>query len=173
MPQQPFIKMMNLSSRILGGLSSVIVAVLAILLFFDVFMRFVMNSPVDWVLDISSLLQAALALLSAAYVLKVGGHVNMNLLTEFISNIWRRRLRITSYSIAALGCAWMTYLTWNLFYKSLMIKEAMYSITLPLYPFKFLVPLCFVLLTLQSLGLLWNAIRTSTDKFSQDEEGGL
>ncbi len=97
----------------------------------------------------------------------------MDLLTAFVGRHWRRRLIIASYSVASLGCAWMAYLTWGLFYKSMMMKEAMYSLSLPLYPLKFLVPLCFVFLTLQSMSILWNAIRTSPDKFGQDEEGGL
>jgi TRAP-type C4-dicarboxylate transport system permease small subunit len=169
-----FIKMTNLVLRTFEHVSVILVAVLAILLMYEVFMRFVLNSPVDWVLDISQLLQAALAFLSAAYVLKVGGHVNMNLLTEFVSKSWKKKLAISSNSLAAFGCAWMAYLTWDLFSKSLMIKEAMYSIDLPLYPFKILVPLCFASLSLQSLVQLWEAIQTAPEKFDvHAEEGGL
>jgi C4-dicarboxylate transporter DctQ subunit len=157
-------------SHIFGLVGAGIIGILAILLSYDVFMRFVMNNPTDWVLDITQLFQAALAFLAASYILKIGGHVNMNVLPNFVNNQWKRRLAFTSSILTAIGSGWMAYLCWSLFTKSLMIREASYSLNIPLYPWKFLVPFGFLLLSLQSISLAVEYVSQPPDRFSETKE---
>jgi TRAP-type C4-dicarboxylate transport system permease small subunit len=157
-------------SHLFGLVGAGIVGILAILLSYDVFMRFVMNNPTDWVLDITQLFQAALAFLATSYVLKIGGHVNMNVLPTFVNNQWKKRLAIVSSILTAIGSGWMAYLCWRLFTKSLMIREASYSLNIPLYPWKFLVPFGFLLLALQSISLAVEYFSQPPERFSETKE---
>ena len=167
-----FKSLCNLINKItdyLGRLGALLIFILAVLLGYDVIMRYVFNNPTSWVLDITQLIQAAVAFLIAGYVLKIGGHVNMNLLTEFVNNKWRRRLSIAANLITLLGSGWMSYLSWGLFAKSYRIKEATYGLDLPLYPWKFLVMLCFLLMGLQCLVMLIENILAPPDEFGKEK----
>lgn len=151
----------------LGQISAALVVVIGLLLSYDVIMRFVFNISTDWVLDVTQLVQSALAFLGASYVLKTGGHVSMNMITEYLSNEWRRRLAIVASFITMLGSAWMAFLSWNLFARSFAIKEAAYGIDIPLYPWKILVSVCFVLLAIQALAMLIEHILAAPEEFHE------
>lgn len=151
----------------LGQLSAVLVVVITLLLSYDVVMRFVFNVSADWVLDATQLVQAALAFLGASYVLKTGGHVSMNMVTEFLSNEWRRRFAIVASIVTMLGSAWMAFLSWNLFARSFAIRESAYGIDIPLYPWKILVSVCFVLLAIQALAMLIENVLAAPEEFHE------
>lgn len=149
----------------LGHVGAFLISLLAILLVYDVIMRYVFNNPADWVLDLVQLLQVAMAFLTISYVHKIGGHINMNILTQFTSNKGRRWLSIASNSLTMIGSGWMGYLSWPLFTRSYRIHEAAYAIDIPLYPWKLLVPLCFSLMSLQCLVMTIENIMSSPDQF--------
>ncbi|MDQ1336031.1 MAG: hypothetical protein QG552_2981 [Thermodesulfobacteriota bacterium] len=157
----------NKISDFLGLVSGILICILACMMMYDVFVRFVLNDPVDWSLDIGQLLQAAFAFLSASYVLKIGGHVNMEAVVSYVSPEWGRRLTITSTAITALASGWMAFLSWSLFTKSLAISEQLYGIAIPMAPWKFLVPFGFAVMCLQALAMalsLW----LHPEEFMQD-----
>jgi TRAP-type C4-dicarboxylate transport system permease small subunit len=166
-----FIAAINKISNLLGLVSGILICILACLLIYDVFMRFVFNNPVDWTLDISELLQAAVAFLSASYVLKIGGHVNMSAVVSSVSPEWRQRLGIISTAIIGLASGWMSLLSWSLFTKSLAISEQSFGIEMPLAPWKFLVTFGFGVLGLQAVAMalsLW----LYPDESIQEGRGG-
>jgi len=123
--------------------------IMALLMGYDIVMRFVFNSPAEWVLDVVQLVQVTLAFIAAAPVLRDGGHINMELMEMILGSRGQRRLGILSNGICAVGSLWMAVLGWRTFSQSLRISESSYGISLPIYPWKFLVPLCFFILALQ------------------------
>ncbi len=122
---------------------------MAALLIYDVVMRYFFNRPADWVLDIVQLVQVTLAFTAAAPILRAGGHINMELVQTLVTKKSERNLAILSNGICAAGSLWMSILGWRTFSQSYKISESSYGITLPIYPWKFLVPLCFFILGLQ------------------------
>jgi TRAP-type C4-dicarboxylate transport system permease small subunit len=165
------ISLINKMSDYLGRISAGLILIISILLMFEVIMRYVIGKPLDWILDVTLLTQAAFAFLAASYVHKVGGHVSMNILTEYVNNKSRRWLSITSNILTTLGCVWMAFLSWNLFTKSYKIKEASYGVDIPLYPWKILVSVCIVLMSLQCLARLLEDIKASPDDFAEMKGG--
>jgi len=127
---------------------------MALLMGYDIVMRFVFNRPVEWVLDVVQLVQVTLAFIAAAPVLREGGHINMELLQTSLGPRGQRRIGILSDGICAAGSLWMAVLGWRTFSQSYRIAESSYGISLPIYPWKFLVPLCFFVLALQFFAAL-------------------
>lgn len=132
---------------------------MALLMIYEVVMRYVFNAPAEWALDVVQLVQVTLAFTAAAPVLRDGGHINMEMMQELVKKQTQRRLEILSNGICAAGSLWMAVLGWRSFSQSYKISESTFGITLPIYPFKFLVPLCFFLLALQFLALFVKHIR--------------
>ena len=142
-----------------GHVALLALGVMAVLLVYDVVMRYVVGRPADWVLDVVQLVQVTLAFTAAAPVLKAGGHINMELLPTLVGPRYQRRLEILSNGICSAGCLWMTILSWKTFSRSYQIAESAYGIALPLYPWKFLLPLCFFVLALEFFALLLEHLR--------------
>lgn len=161
----------NKLAGFLGLVSGLLICVLACLLIYDVFMRFVLNSPVDWTLDITQLLQAAIAFLSAAYVLKIGGHVNMSAVVAYLSPVWQRRMALLTYAITGLTSAWMSWLSWRLFTESLAISEKSFGISIPMAPWKLMVPVGFGIMCLQALAMAANLWLHPEEFASEGGEG--
>jgi TRAP-type C4-dicarboxylate transport system permease small subunit len=157
----------NKISTIFGVLGEVIICILAVLLMWDVFMRFVVNRPVYWILDITQLLQGAMALMAGAYVLKLGGHVNMSAVIAAATRRWKKILTTVHLSVVAICCGFMAYLSWPMFMQSLRIKECPFGITIPLAPWKFLVPLGFALLSLQALAMTLGYVCSPLEDFKE------
>lgn len=131
----------------------VTLCIMALLLIYEVVMRYVFNKPAEWVLDVVQLVQVTLAFAAAAPVLRDGGHINMELMQTLVKKRTQRSLEILSNGICAAGSLWMAVLGWRTFSQSYKISESSYGITLPIYPWKFLVPLCFFVLALQFFAL--------------------
>jgi len=146
-------------TSVFGMIALAALGVMAVLLVYEVVMRYVVGSPADWVLDVVQLVQVTLAFTAAAPVLKAGGHINMELLPTLVGERQRRWLEVLSNAICAAGSLWMAILSWKTFSRSYQISEAAYGIALPLYPWKFLVPLCFFVLALRFLSSLFDHLR--------------
>ncbi len=139
-------------------------AVMAFLLLYDVVMRYVFHSPADWVLDVVQLVQVTLAFSAAAPVLRAGGHINMELLPTLVGRKRQRQLELISNAICSAGCVWMVVLSWRTFSRSYQIGESAYGIALAIYPWKFLVPLCFGVLALQFFSAFRRHLRDRTHR---------
>jgi TRAP-type C4-dicarboxylate transport system permease small subunit len=148
-------------TTVFGFVALLALGVMAILLVYDVVMRYVVGRPADWVLDVVQLVQVTLAFTAAAPVLKAGGHINMELLPTLVGPRYQRRLAILSNGICSVGCLWMSILSWKTFSRSYQITEAAYGIALPLYPWKFLLPLCFFVLALEFFASFLEHLRNS------------
>lgn len=156
----------NIFSRVVDRVISILriisimtVAIMAVLLLYEVFMRYVFNKPPLWVLDVVQLVQVTLAFIAAAPILKDGGHISMEILPAMLSSAGKRKLELLSNTICAAGSFWMMVLGWRTFSQSYQISESSYGITLPIYPWKFLVPFCFFMLGIQFVGMLINQLK--------------
>lgn len=135
---------------------------LALLMLYDVTVRYVLGGTSDWSLDVVQLTQALLAFAVAAPVLRSGGHISMEVLPAMASERVRRWLGLASNLICGFGSLWMVAVTWKTFVRSYQISEAAYGIALPIYPWKFLAPVCFLLLSLQFFRFVNNGLRAGT-----------
>jgi TRAP-type C4-dicarboxylate transport system permease small subunit len=161
----------NKISDFLGQVSGILICIMACLLVFDVFMRFLLNAPVDWTLDITQLIQAALAFISMAYVLKVGGHVNMDAVVSNVSPPWGRVLVIIGAALTGLASGWMAIISWRFFTISLAISEQAYGIKIPMAPWKLLVPFGFGIMCLQALVMALNLWMHPEEFMREGKEG--
>jgi TRAP-type mannitol/chloroaromatic compound transport system permease small subunit len=79
------IRVIDVFSKAVGHAFSWCVLVLTASTCFEVFMRYVLNSPTVWAFDMSYMLYGALFIMSGAYALSRGSHVR----GDFIYRKWR------------------------------------------------------------------------------------
>jgi TRAP-type mannitol/chloroaromatic compound transport system permease small subunit len=119
----------------------------------EVFSRYVMNEPHDWALNGQIMLYGILFMMAGAYTLSKNGHVRGDVLYGFFRPRTQATIDLVLYFLFFLpGIVALTWAGWEYFNESLAIREKTFSATpLPLYPFKFFIPLAGAILLLQGV----------------------
>ncbi|WP_397534197.1 TRAP transporter small permease subunit [Roseateles sp.] len=126
---------------------------LTLLISWEVFSRYVLNKPHAWVLDAQIMLYGTLFMCAGAYTLSKNGHVRGDVLYGFFRPRTQAAVDLTLYIVFFLpGIVALTWAGWNYAQESLAIREQTFSAdALPLYPFKFVIPIAGGALLLQGL----------------------
>ncbi len=126
---------------------------LTLLISWEVFSRYVLNKPHAWVLDAQIMLYGTLFMTAGAYTLAKNNHVRGDVLYGFFQPRTQAWIDLILYILFFLpGIIALTWAGWNFFQESLAIKEQTFSADpLPVYPFKFVVPIAGGVLLLQGL----------------------
>jgi TRAP-type mannitol/chloroaromatic compound transport system permease small subunit len=119
----------------------------------EVFSRYVLGNPHDWNLNVQIMLYGTLFMMAGAYTLSKNNHVRGDVLYGFFTPRTQAWIDIVLYVVFFLpGIVALTWAGWTYSMEALAIREKTFSATpLPLYPFKFVIPLAGGLLLLQGL----------------------
>ena len=137
----------------IGKLFAWLVVALTALITWEVFSRYALNHPHAWVLDAQIMLYGTLFMTAGAYTLSKNGHVRGDVLYGFFRPRTQAAIDLTLYIVFFLpGIVALTWAGWTYANESLSIREQTFSAeALPLYPFKFMIPLAGAVLLLQGL----------------------
>ena len=148
---QSFMLAVDRLSTFIGKFFAWTVVGLTALICWEVFCRYALNKPHAWVLDAQIMLYGTLFMTAGAYTLSKNGHVRGDVLYGFFRPRTQATLDLILYVIFFLpGIVALTWAGWNFAQESLAIREQTFSAdALPLYPFKFMIPLAGGALLLQ------------------------
>ncbi|NDZ14470.1 hypothetical protein C7T35_18000 [Variovorax sp. WS11] len=126
---------------------------LTVLISWEVFCRYVLNRPHAWVLDLQIMLYGTLFMTAGAYTLAKNGHVRGDVLYGFFRPRTQATIDLTLYVLFFLpGIVALTWAGWVYAGESLSIREQTFSADpIPLYPFKYVIPLAGLTLLLQGI----------------------
>jgi TRAP-type mannitol/chloroaromatic compound transport system permease small subunit len=130
-----------------------LIVLLTLMICGEVFSRYVLNDPHDWALNAQIMMYGTLFMMAGAYTLAKSGHVRGDVLYGFFQPRTQASIDLVLYIVFFLpGIIALTWAGWSYANESLAIREKTFSATpLPLYPFKFIVPLAGAILLLQGL----------------------
>jgi len=130
-----------------------VVLALTLLISWEVFSRYVLNDPHSWVLDLQIMLYGTLFMTAGAYTLAKNGHVRGDVLYGFFRPRTQATIDLTLYIVFFLpGIVALTWAGWTYANESLAMREHTFSgEPLPLYPFKFVIPVAGAVLLLQGV----------------------
>jgi len=80
-----FLKIINAVNDWVGNLLSYFLFLFFALLFMEVILRYFFNSPTVWANELAQMLFGAYAILAGGYILRTGGHVNVDILYSHLS----------------------------------------------------------------------------------------
>jgi TRAP-type mannitol/chloroaromatic compound transport system permease small subunit len=140
-------------STFIGKACAWTVVGLTVLISAEVFSRYVLNKPHGWVLDAQIMLYGVLFMAAGAYTLSKNGHVRGDVLYGFFRPRTQATIDLVLYIAFFLpGLIAMTYAGWTFANESLAIREQTFNADpLPIYPFKFVIPLAGAVLLLQGI----------------------
>jgi TRAP-type mannitol/chloroaromatic compound transport system permease small subunit len=126
---------------------------LALLISWEVYSRYILNEPHDWSLNGQIMLYGTLFMMAGAYTLAKNNHVRGDVLYGFFEPRTQATLDLILYIVFFLpGIVALTWAGWTYAGESFAIREKTFSATpLPLYPFKFVIPVAGGMLLLQGI----------------------
>lgn len=140
-------------STFAGKLFSWAIVGLTGLISWEVFSRYVLDHPHAWVLDAQIMLYGAMFMMAGAYTLSQSAHVRGDVLYGFFEPRTQAAIDLVLYIVFFLpGIFALAYAGWGYANDSLAIHEQTFSPEpLPLYPYKFIIPLAAFFLLIQGL----------------------
>ncbi|MDP3310032.1 MAG: TRAP transporter small permease subunit [Polaromonas sp.] len=150
---QSFLLAVDRFSTWIGKTCAWSVVLLTLLISWEVFNRYVLNNPHAWVLDAQIMLYGLLFMMAGAYTLSKNGHVRGDVLYGFLQPRTQAIIDLTLYIIFFLpGVVALTYAGWTYANESLAIREQTFNADpIPVYPFKFVIPVAGFVLLLQGI----------------------
>ena len=142
---------------------------LVLIVFWEVFSRYVLNTPTDWAYDMSYMLYAALFMLGSHFALKRGAHIRTDMLWEKFSATTKGKIDFYAYIVlffpgmillfgASVDDAWRAFV---------MNERSEQTVWRPLlWPLKSVVPLTALLLLVQGVSEImksWFMMRTGRE----------
>ena len=145
----------------IGRVLSYAVFIMFVLVLSEVVRRYFFNSPTVWANELTQLVFGVYVILSGGYILRWGGHVNVDIFYSTLSDRWKAILDIITSTIFFLFCGMLFVYGGSLALESLSNFEHSRSAwNPPLYPFKLCIPLAMALLMLQGIAKLIRDIYT-------------
>jgi TRAP-type mannitol/chloroaromatic compound transport system permease small subunit len=150
---QKFMMAVDRLTTYVGRLFAWSIAVLTLLVSWEVFSRYVLNHPHPWALDAQIMLYGTLFMMAGAYTLAHQGHVRGDVLYGALRPRTQAGIDLVLFIFFYLpGVLALTWAGWTYANESLAIRENTFSPDpLPLYPFKFVIPAAGFLLLLQGI----------------------
>ncbi len=153
-------------SRMVGHAFAWCIVILTFGTSYEVFVRYVLNSPTSWAFDFSYLMYGALFFMAGAYALSRDGHVR----GDFLYRMWRPRTQaIVELVLYVLfffpGVLALVYSGWLYGMDAMKIREVSVNSPagIPIWQLKLLIPFGAALLALQGFAEVLRCIQCLRD----------
>jgi TRAP-type mannitol/chloroaromatic compound transport system permease small subunit len=142
------------------------ILILTLSVSYEVFMRYVLNSPTVWAFDMMIQMYGALFLMAGPYALAQDTHVRADVLYRLFTKKWQARLDFLLYLLFFFpGILALFWYGWEIASDSWRYQEVSWNspARIQIYFFKTLIPLAGGLMLLQGFAELircWSAMKT-------------
>ena len=147
-------------STLAGKTFAWLIVALMLVVVAEVFKRYALNSPTAFIYDVNNMMYGTLFMMCGAYALAHDGHVRGDFLYGSMKPRTQAALDLVLYIVFFLpGVSALTWAGWDYFRDSMAMNEQTFNATpLPLYPFKFIIPLAGALVLMQGLSEILRCI---------------
>lgn len=137
-----------------------LIVALMLLVVVEVFKRYALNAPTAWVFDASNMMYGTLFMMGGAYTLAHDGHVRGDFLYGSMKPRTQAAIDLVLFVLFFLpGITALTWAGWSYFQDSLAIREQTFNADpLPVYPFKFIIPMAGAIVLMQGLSEILRCI---------------
>lgn len=132
---------------------------------YEVVARYFFDSPTSWAIPLSSLLLGPYFMLAGPYLLHINGHVNVDILHGKLPRKWAAAMDCLIYLVIILFFCLLFGAIWEFAYRSFAMRETLFSTwSAPIWPFKLVIPITFVLMIAQAAVELARAVFRALDR---------
>lgn len=156
-----------------GDVTSLLILPLAIVVFYEVIMRYVFNAPTIWGFEATIFLYGLHFMFGYSYTEVLEGNVKVDIFTSRMSEKTRAILNIITHCVFFLPVfSCLTYYVFQYALTSTMQHEVnSTSWAPPIWPFKLIMAFCFFLLLMQGVSNVLKSILVLTGQTDQTAKG--
>lgn len=149
---EKFFKGIDRANEYIGKAVSYFMLVLVVIILYEIFVRYVLNSPTIWAHEISQMIFGAYIILLGGYLQQRDGHVNVDMLFLRFKPRTRAIINLFTWLLFFLFCGVLLLKGWEMGWDSFKYRETeSTTFAPPVYPIKMMIPLGAFLLLLQGL----------------------
>ncbi len=156
-----------------GVIAALLILPLVAATVYEVFSRYVLNSPTIWAYEIAYMGMGAHFLLGAAYTLKVGGHIRIDIIYAWFGPKTRAFIDLLCYLLLLLPfAAWLAWGLWDYFLDAYRWGERSgQSAWNPvIWPFRLTMAIGFALLAVQTVAEILKRLAVLVGQVDSVEE---
>jgi TRAP-type mannitol/chloroaromatic compound transport system permease small subunit len=156
-----WIRRIDILSKSIGHAFSWCVLILAASTCYEVFMRYVLNSPTAWAFDMSYMMYGALFMMSGAYALSRNSHVRGDFIYRKWSNRTQAKVDLTLYVVFFFPAIFAMVFTGGQYaYESMRILESSVNSPagVPVWPLKSIIFVAGITLMIAGAGELMRCL---------------
>ena len=151
----------NLNDKV-GGIVCLMILPMMLILVWEVFMRYGLNSPTFWAHETSQYFFGAHLIFAGAYALRWGSHVKVEIFYNLLSLRKRAIIDLFTWLLFYLFCGFMLWRGWQAAWLSITRWEHTESFWgPPLWPLRLTIPVAAALVLLQGLTKTANDVYTA------------
>jgi C4-dicarboxylate transporter DctQ subunit len=102
---------MSLINKATTVISGIIIFIVTFLIFFDVFLRYVFNSPSIWITEVSSYLFLYIIFLATAYALQEDQHISVSFLLDLLGTKLQKVANVLASLVGIFFCLVLVWQT--------------------------------------------------------------
>jgi TRAP-type mannitol/chloroaromatic compound transport system permease small subunit len=157
----PFLYIVDSLSAWMGKMFAWTIVLLTLATVFEVFVRYVLNSPTSWAFDMAVQMYGTLFMMAGAYTLSRDGHVRGDVIHRLLPIKYRAGIDLTLYIIFLMpGCIALVWYGYEFAADSWRYKEVSWSspARVQIYFFKTIIPIAGFLVLLQGIAEAYRCV---------------
>ncbi len=153
------------------SIAAIFVLLMAILVTYEVLMRYIFNAPSTWAPEISTYVLLFIAFLGGAYTLQVDSHISCDVFVYRLKPRIRRLFFLASAPFGLVYCLILGWQVWNLFFRTYTGNEVSLSVlAIPMkYP-TLIMPIGVLLLVITYLFKIRQVLLKPPEQLSNQSE---
>ena len=155
------IKIIEKLTGSVGIMASFALVPLVLATCYEVFARYVFGQPTVWAYEVGYILTGAHFLLAMAFTLKSDEHIRIDIFSGHFSQRTRATIDLLAYAVMLPLMCWISYALWLHLAQGYLRSErsGQSALNLPVWPFRVIFLVSFVLLALQIAAEIVKAVR--------------
>ena len=147
-----FMTVIDRMNELIGKAVSFLILILIGVIVYEIFVRYVLNSPTIWAHEVSQMVYGAYVILLGGYLQQRKGHVNVDILYQRFKPRTRAIIDLFTWLLFFAFCGVILVKGGEMAWDSFLYRETDSTVFAPpIYPLKMLIPLGAFLLLLQGL----------------------
>lgn len=166
-----YIQFVSNTSKLCGIVSALMILVSVFVVCQMVWVRYVLESSSIWQTEFVTYLLIAATFIGSPYVLLTRGHVNVDLIPLYLSQVWRLRLALFASVVSLAFCliiTWTGYEFWYEAWEANWVSDSIWEVHLWI-PY-FSLPFGFGILSLQYIADILSLLRGEEMPFGLSAE---
>jgi C4-dicarboxylate transporter DctQ subunit len=161
---------MKIFDRLEEWIVALLLALMTLLTFTQVVLRYVFNTGFSWALELTTVIFAFLIFLGMSYVARVGAHIGVDALVRIMPPKMRRVSSIIAVLLCIVYACMVIYGSYQYVNTMRIIGIELEDMPIPMWMARAVLPVGYALLLFRFVQILWNLVSGKSESLRLADE---